>query len=114
MAFTTYCLKKGCNRQQEPLLDLTTGEVRCIDCNETITSITPFAKAQLKALGQTTRTVKSQKAFAVTCAACKKEGAPSLIQDRLLCGFCKKELTGLSKPFEMIVKNALKTGKAVV
>ena len=114
MAFTTQCLKKGCNKEQQPLLDLNTGEVLCISCGEVLTSITSFAKAQLKALGQTTRGQKSQKAFSVKCVACKRDTAPNLVNDKLMCMHCKLELTGLSKPFEMIVKNALKTGKSEV
>lgn len=108
MAFRTFCNNKGCGKEQEPLLNLDTNEVLCGECGKSISSLTSFAKATLKSMKQTTKNVKSQEPYSVKCSSCKREGQPNLSGADLVCKFCKTVLTGLSKPFELTVKHALK------
>lgn len=108
MPFVTYCQHKGCMKEQQPLLDLDTNDVLCGECGKPITTLTSFAKAQLKTLGQTTKRQKTQRAYSVKCGACQRENPPELADDKLVCRHCSKELTGLSKPFELTVRHALK------
>jgi len=108
MGFLTYCDNKGCSKQQEPLLNLETNEVECTECGKSIKSITVFAKAQMKGLGQIKRDEQKKQAFSVQCRFCKKENAPKLDQDKkILCSVCNKHLDYLTAPYAHAVRQFL-------
>jgi uncharacterized Zn finger protein (UPF0148 family) len=112
MGFLVYCDNKGCGKDQEPLLDLETNEVVCRECSKPIKSVTPFAKAQMKALGQIKRQTQRQEAFSVKCATCQKQGQPKLNeQGQIICSFCRKEMTEIPKPFQQVIKTNLRAQK---
>jgi ribosomal protein L34E len=104
MAFVTYCNNKGCNKEQAPLLDVSTNEVLCSECDRPITTISSFAKNNLKSLGQTTDKAKVRQSFGVKCDSCNKEGQPIIEKDCLRCTYCSKPLTNISKTFENMLR----------
>ncbi len=109
--FLIYCNQKGCGKNQEPLLNLETDEVICRECNKAITNVTPFSKAQMKSLGQIKRKESKQESFAVKCVKCSGHGKPLLDKQRkIICSFCKEEMTELSKPYQQMIKNNIKSG----
>lgn len=108
MAFQTYCNNKGCNKEQEPLLNLDTNEVECSICGKSISTITPFAKAQMKTIGQIKRKVKGSQAFSVECKQCKKTATPKIVKGKAVCVHCDSVMDHLSDPFVAILKNYVK------
>ena len=112
MAFLIYCDNKGCGKDQEPLLDVLSDEVYCVECGKTIKSVTSFAKKQMKTLGQIRRDEKKQQAFAVKCNVCKKESPPTVEKNGMIvCSLCKNELIDLPKPFAQVIKNHFRAQK---
>lgn len=107
MPFVIQCDNKGCHREQEPLLDVDTNQAICSECNNPITNITDFAKRQMKALGQIKKSKKEQP-FAMQCMSCKKINRPSIIDDKIFCPACTKEITTASRQFIAVLKEALK------
>lgn len=112
--FLIFCNNKGCGEYQSPNLDVATNEVICSSCGKPITTVTSFAKTQLKAMGQIKRTDNKQKAFAVQCKECKNVGQPKIVkkddQEILVCNKCGSPLL-LSKPYRHVVLEFLKNNK---
>jgi ribosomal protein L34E len=106
MAFLVYCDNKGCFKQQEPTLDIASNEVHCAECGGVIKSITSFAKAQMKSLGQIKKATK--KAYSIKCDSCSKQEVPVLDGDSLTCAACKKPLNNVSKEFKPLIIQHLK------
>jgi hypothetical protein len=103
------CSAKGCHSYDEHVLDLTTNTVKCIKCNATIPNVSHFTIQQLKSLKQTKKAVKS--AYAIRCGKCKIETLPKLdINNNLVCGACSDPSINVSKPFELLIREAIKTG----
>lgn len=112
--FLIFCNNKGCGEYQAPNLNVETNEVMCSNCGKPITSVTSFAKTQLKAMGQIVRTSKKQQAFAVECKECHNVGQPKIVkeddQEILVCQKCGSPLL-LSKPYKHVVLEFLKDSK---
>ncbi len=100
------CTSKGCGQSQAPYLDKDTNKVYCSKCNQEISNVSPFAKSQMKFQKQFRQ--KEKKPFAVACNHCKHEDRPLLINGKIMCVACKKEITGLNKFFENMLKEQLK------
>ena len=108
MAFSMNCNNKGCGKYQTPYLDLSDGEVHCQECANVIKNIPIFTKNQMKSMGQTKKAVK--KAFSVRCDKCKAETNAKIDdKDQLVCAICNTK-TNVSKPFELIIRDAIKKG----
>jgi len=110
--FLICCDNKGCGKDQEPLLDVLTNDVHCSECGKVIKSVTSFAKAQMKSLGQVKRDEKKGQAFAVKCSSCKKESPATVVAGKIHCGICKIEMKDLSAPFVQMIKMNTKVQKA--
>lgn len=110
MSFLINCDNRGCMKTQSPLLDLTTNTVVCAECHLVITNVTQFAKSQLKAMGQTTKRHKAQRSYAIKCSHCNVEELPTLVGEQFVCASCKQELTNISAPFKLILKDHIKNG----
>jgi hypothetical protein len=109
MAMMMNCNNKGCFKYMDPVLDKTDNEVYCTACGNIIAGMTHFTKTQLVALKQYKVAAKS--AYAVRCSKCKVESLPKLVKDKLVCSGCNTECVNVSKPFEILIRNAIKTGK---
>lgn len=110
MAFSTFCTNKGCNKQMEPYLEKSTDKVYCSVCDQEITSITYFAKMQMKSLNQ----VKSgPKIFGIKCGKCKSYETPTLIKGELACPNCKHIHTNITEYFKIAIKEQLKQGSDI-
>jgi DNA-directed RNA polymerase subunit RPC12/RpoP len=105
MAFMTNCL--SCKKYNTPLLNKFDNEVYCGDCGAKIVS-NHFMKVQLKTLGQFKTPAKS--AYSVKCIKCKQEALPKLSGKDLICGYCGDPCKNISKPFEILIRNAIKKG----
>jgi protein-arginine kinase activator protein McsA len=92
---------------QAARLDTATGDVVCVECGFTIKNITVFAKNQLKSFGQTTKQAKKQEPYSIKCEHCGMTAKPVLANDILACSSCHKELTNISAPFKIMLKNVL-------
>ena|ERR1700693_2074990 len=108
MAFMMNCDNKGCGKYQAPTLNKTDNNVYCSECGKIISIANHFTKTQLSALGQTKKATKS--AYGVRCIKCKVETLPKLLNDKLVCSQCGNEHTNISKPFQIMVKAAIKKG----
>ena len=107
MPFQTFYDNVGCKKEQTPLLDVDTNKVVCGECNRPISTITDFAKRQMKSLGQIVRKKKTQSAYVVKCPKCSVENTPKISGDELVCASCSSKLN-LSKTFERLVRGAIK------
>lgn len=107
MAFLIQCDNKGCGQLTDALLNTETNDVECSDCGKTIKNVTDFTKKSMKSMGQVKR-ADTKKAFTVKCQSCKKLSPPKMENKKLVCVHCDKEITGLSKTFEDMVKGQLK------
>lgn len=108
MPFRIFCTNKGCGKDMEPVIDKETQVVYCTECDKELPTVPIFTKRQMLSMGQVRRAVAKQKAFTTKCSACKKEDTPIIVNNVLACSGCKNELK-LSKPFEMMVRNHLKS-----
>lgn len=108
MSFLINCDNRKCLKIQAALLDTINNIVICAECNNEIKNVTYFAKAQLKSLGQTCKNIKTKQSYAVKCSHCEMENMPIIKDDQFLCTNCKKELTNLSVPFKLILKDAIR------
>ena len=111
MAFSTNCTHKGCHKMMQPYIDKDTDKVFCSECDGEITSLTHFAKVQMKSSKQFR--VKSTAAFAVKCGKCGKEDKPVLIQNEPCCCACKKPLDNLTTLFRNMLREQLKLGSDI-
>lgn len=110
MAFVIFCDNKGCKKpEQEPLLDVATNKVYCSECGGEIKSVTTFAKASMRGMGQVKREAKSQQAFSVKCNGCSKTNQPLLKKTLLLCPNCGREHDGIPKTYAHAIKQFLMT-----
>lgn len=107
--FMIYCDNRGCGRQTAALLDPDDGKAYCADCDRPITAITSIAKNQLKSFKQIRR---KKETYAFKCGQCGIEARPALLNDKLVCPRCKTPSTGISKPFETLVRDAIKGDEA--
>jgi uncharacterized paraquat-inducible protein A len=94
-------------KEQTPALDVITNEVLCGECNRPITTITEFAKRQMKSMGQVMTNIKTRTPYAVKCAKCKTENTPLIEGDELTCARCHTVLN-VNKHFAMMFKSAMK------
>ena len=108
MGFSINCDNKGCGKLTEPVIDVGTNQVICVDCGKEIKNVTSFAKTQMKSLGQTRKAVKKQQSWAIKCESCKLDGQPVLKDDKFYCSGCKSEIKTISGPFKQILKQQLK------
>jgi ribosomal protein L34E len=76
----------------EPLLDTNSNNVYCATCGNEIKGITPFAKTQMKSLGQTMKNRQVQKVFSVNCGNCRKITQPQIINGKVVCKNCEQPL----------------------
>jgi ribosomal protein L34E len=106
--FMMNCNNKGCGKYQPPTLNKTDNEVYCSECGKIISGVSHFTKTQLKSLGQTKKPTKT--AFAVRCDKCKTEALPKIDQNKLVCVQCGTECANISKPFEIMIRAAIKKG----
>jgi hypothetical protein len=113
MGFVVYCDNKGCGKMQEPLLDLTDNEVYCSECSGKISTMTPFAKTQMKSSGQIKRAKRTQQAFSLQCD-CGHAAQPKLLKDKLVCIKCEKEFDGLGAPRTHAIKEWLRSNSRPV
>ncbi|HET8792659.1 MAG TPA: hypothetical protein VFM31_02610 [Nitrososphaeraceae archaeon] len=107
MPFMTHCTNKGCGKQMEPYIDPKDDKVYCADCDRELTTITHFAKIQMKSFKQFKQ--KKGMSFAVKCKNCGKDERPKIVKDDIVCPACNKPHTHLSEPFKIMLKEKLKT-----
>ncbi len=107
MPFSTFCTYKECGKQMEPFLDPKTNKAYCALCEKELTSLTHFAKVQMKALKQFRE--KKKIPFGVKCKNCEKEDQPLVVKNDIVCPGCKKPHTHLSEPFKIMLREQLKT-----
>jgi ribosomal protein S27E len=112
--FLTHC--PNCKDEHEPVLvvddkkEVSDCDAVCPECDTVMKEITPFAKVQMKTMGQVKRAKKRQQAFMVRCPHCKNEGCPVVGEkDVLLCSSCSKPLDHLAAPYKQTVLMFLKT-----
>ena len=108
MPFQINCNNKGCGKMQQPVLDLKDNQVYCSECDNIINNVPIFTKNQMKSLGQTRKPQKS--AYAVKCNKCKQETLPKIDNNNLICAYCNSPHTNISKPFEILIRKAIKDG----
>ena len=112
MAYSTYCINKGCGKLQEPYLDPKDDKIYCSACNLELTNVTYFVKAQMKASKQFKP--KKQVPFAVKCNVCGKEDKPKIVNKSIVCSSCNDPLNHLSDIFKnMLMEHLKKTDKDV-
>lgn len=113
MGFLIYCDNKGCGKDQEPVLDVETGEVMCTECGKSIKNVTEFTKKTMRSLGQIKRSERKQQAFSVKCTSCNKENPPKINEKNLIvCSFCNNELKQIPKPFQQVIRNFFRSQKS--
>lgn len=110
MKFTICCTNKGCYKLQEPYLDLSTNKVYCTLCEEEIANVSAIIKNQMK-LNKQTQKPKTQSTFSVKCQHCSANDSPNLINNKLYCKSCNKELTNITEIFKNMLINKMKGAK---
>ena len=107
MGFSIQCFNKGCNKLQEPYIDKDTNKAHCSECDKELPNISSFAINQMKANKQ----YKQKKAvsFSVKCTSCGKEDRPKILNKKICCITCEKEITSISEPFKIMLFETLKT-----
>lgn len=111
MGFLITCDNKGCFETMEPLLDKNTDRVFCTVCGKEITSVTYFAKVQMKSMGQTMNNQKTSQAFSVRCNFCGAAGQPTIGADgKIHCSTCKSHMDHLSPPFAHVIRQMIGKG----
>ena len=98
------CNNKGCGQIQNPYIDPKTDKVYCSLCDKEISTVTHFAKMQMKASKQYKE--KSGKSFSVKCSHCNVEDRPILENKKYSCSGCKKELN-ISDAFKAVLNKFL-------
>jgi len=106
--FLVNCDNKGCGKSTKAMIDLDDGEAYCGECDRPIKNITSFAKSQLKGFKQVRK--KSQ-TFSFKCAQCGTDARPIITNNHLACPRCKSPSTNISKPFEILVRQAIESDK---
>jgi predicted RNA-binding Zn-ribbon protein involved in translation (DUF1610 family) len=96
-----------------PVVDKKTLVAYCTasKCGEALadSTVSIFMRRQMLANGMTRNSEKKKLAWSVKCEECGKEGPPELDEDgiKVVCSYCKKELTKLSAPFVQMLKTNL-------
>lgn len=109
MPFMTNCTTKGCGKYQAPILDKVSNKVYCSECGAEITNLSHFAKIQMTTLGQVKKPAKQ--AYTVRCEKCRQESLPKIDgNDKLVCSSCNNIINNIGKPFEILIRNAIKKG----
>jgi len=104
------CVAKGCHSYDEHVLDITTNDVKCVKCDAVIPNMSHFTKQQLISLKQVKKAAKS--AYSIRCNKCKVETMPKLdANNKFVCGSCNDPNINVSKPFELLIRAAIKNGK---
>jgi Zn finger protein HypA/HybF involved in hydrogenase expression len=112
MPFNTNCTNKGCGEYQEPYLDLNDNKVYCSKCDGEILNISQFTKNKMKSFNQIKKDKKE--AFSIKCSVCSRTAQPNIVDEKIICGVCKKELTNITEHFKILLKqNLLKSRKDV-
>lgn len=106
MPFMTNCTHKGCGKYMDPYLDPKNDKVFCSNCDQEISTLTHFAKVQMKTLKQFKP--KTSTSFGVKCQKCSKEARPEILQQDVICPFCKTPHQHLSPHFKMMLQDFLK------
>lgn len=109
MAFMMSCNNKGCGKHQTPTLNLKDNEVYCSECGNVIANVSHFTKTQMKSLGQTKKPPRS--AYAIRCEKCRQEGLPAINNNQLVCSSCSIVLKNISRPFEILIRQAIVKGQ---
>jgi ribosomal protein L34E len=95
-----------------PVVDKETMIAYCTECSKPLNHVSIFMRRQMVSFNQVKTNVKKKLAWSVHCKACEKDGPPTLSkEDDLVCGFCSKPLSDLSKPFAQMIKVNLKAQK---
>ena len=103
--FIVNCDNKGCYKSTAALIDPNDGEAYCAECDKKITNITSIAKNQLKLFKQVK---KNNKIYSVKCEKCKDTNRPKIgPKDVLFCSKCNVKTTGITKQFEILVREAI-------
>jgi hypothetical protein len=118
MEYRSFCDNKGCGKEMRPVVDKSTLKAYCTECGKEVSNISIFMRRQMLSYGQVSHNEKKKLPWAVKCLECSMEGPPVLSKDILvagrpatqvlLCSFCGKELTNLTKPFAEMIKVNLK------
>jgi Zn finger protein HypA/HybF involved in hydrogenase expression len=108
MAFMLTCTNKGCGKTNAPVLDIKDNEVYCSECGNIIKNISHFTKTQMKSLKQINKPAKAS--YSVRCDKCKQDLRPKIENNILVCGNCSNPNLNVSKPFELLIRNAIKDG----
>ena len=108
MPFLMNCNNRGCGKHQQPLLDLKDNNVYCSECGKEIAGVSQFTKTQMKSLKQIKK--PSKPAYSIRCEKCKQEALPKLEKNALVCGWCGDPNIKVSKPFELLIRAAIKKG----
>lgn len=102
------CNNKGCGKYMLPVLDLKDNEVYCTECGKIIAGANHFTKIQMKTLGQIKKPARP--AYSIRCDKCKKEALPKLTNNKLVCSWCDNPNISVSKPFEILIRQAIRKG----
>lgn len=107
MKISLPCNNKGCGKLQTPYIDKEDNKVHCSECTLEIANVSPFTIRQMVANKQFRE--KEKQSFAIKCPICKADQRPIIVNDKVLCSACKKELTSLAPTFITMLKTLLKT-----
>lgn len=107
MPFLMPCPSKGCGDHMEPYLDPADNKVYCSSCDNEMSNVTHFVKIQLKSLKQFKK--KKSISFSVKCQKCSKEDRPKIVNNNIICPYCKSIHSHLSEPFKIMLKEKLKS-----
>ena len=109
MNFLTFCDK--CHKEMSPVVDKKTLVAYCTECDSELSEsvLSPFMRRQMAAHGMIKKANKERLAWSVKCPTCQKEGPPELDKDgkKLVCSYCKAELSNISGPFAQTIKSNL-------
>jgi len=98
------CNNKGCMQGSNALLDESTNEVICKECDQPITNLADTMKRALKSVGQIVRS--ERKAFLLACGACKANREVVMDQNKqTVCKTCFEPIT-IHAAFKMAMEEA--------
>jgi len=84
------CTTRGCLKQNEAKLDVSTDKVICEECGNEI-AVTRFTKKALKDLGQIVRG-KEKKPFQALCKNCNANKSLYVSEDKAYCEDCRSQV----------------------
>ena|ERR1700744_2778098 len=109
MAYSLTCTNKGCGQLMSPYLDPKTNKVFCSSCHKEIENVNVIIKNQMKMSKQFRK--KEKKSFAIQCPLCSVEDRPKLINDKIICSACNKEMKLPYQIATMLKMNLKNTGE---